>query len=535
MRQVVCLLAISLSTFSLAAQPPRLVTTERWITNSQGNDIGLVVHVGPVAMSVTAPHLGPISAPGLPTVELSQDERQRDEVIRTTSGTTLAELRYSRKDYLQRVTLADGYRLELSDPDKGRVTETLKTPHEKTLHTGIVAGMADRAGQIMPLCLDAVASDIGMDFEWREHVRFSLSDSGRLTTVSDASGKTLLYVLNYGTVRVGYLPSGKALFYDLPVSTSSGMSVLSGGDLGDSPMGEMNGVAIDRLLVTGDGRVCAYTRSASLGAIHSFWTTRDTAGNPVYAFRRTGRGSQSRVSTTTTPDASAPAATPAPPTGTQEPAARRRLLIPQCMYIDRSYSESYTSDYGTDWYWHNDGYWDCSDTGGYDPATPDLAGGGVGPGGSASGGNQVTGDATLYGHVGQALSKAQTKLQNLSSNCVQQILSLHDANGNTLAANLQNINGGPWSPGAYMSQELSYVNGYMSGKCAENAVAWMANLFSTQVNVCTTFSNLTVSMGGNRLIHEFLHSIGLPESPPYSGAMTSAQINAFVDNACGTN
>src|SRR4051794_25036571 len=111
MKQGVCLLVISICAASLTAQPPRLVTTERLINNTQGNDIGLSVQVGPLTMTVTAPHLGPISAPGLPGIQLSQDERQRDEAIRTTSGTTLAELRYSHKDYLQRVTIGNGFRL----------------------------------------------------------------------------------------------------------------------------------------------------------------------------------------------------------------------------------------------------------------------------------------------------------------------------------------------------------------------------------------------------------------------------------------
>jgi hypothetical protein len=138
-----------------------------------------------------------------------------------------------------------------------------------------------------------------------------------------------------------------------------------------------------------------------------------------------------------------------------------------------------------------------------------------------------------------ALLNAKAKLQNADPRCVQQVLALSDGSGHTLGYNLQNLpNGGmgPWSPYAYMSERLSYINSYTSGRCADGANAWMQGIFQTTVNVCTSFSNLPTGLSGNALIHEFLHSIGLPELPAYPNAtMSSSQISTFVNSVCGTN
>ena len=88
--------------------------------------------------------------------------------------------------------------------------------------------------------------------------------------------------------RAATLPSGKALFYDIPLSTAATprQSYMET-DLGDSPMGFMNNIAMSRIQITADGRVCAYATRVSLGAIMSFWTTRDANKHPVYGYRKT--------------------------------------------------------------------------------------------------------------------------------------------------------------------------------------------------------------------------------------------------------
>ena len=106
-----------------------------------------------------------------------------------------------------------------------------------------------------------------------------------MTSVSDEAATPLLYVLELGGHRVAYQPNGQALFYDIPLQTAGARHMAPGSDLGDSPMGFMNGVAMSRLQLTADGRVCAYATRATQGAIMSFWIERDADGHARYSYR----------------------------------------------------------------------------------------------------------------------------------------------------------------------------------------------------------------------------------------------------------
>lgn len=530
MKRLANLLIIWLAAFPLSAQIPRLKATDQLIMSDQNVDIGLAVQVGNTRMTLNAPHLGTVSAPGLPTIVPAHDARDRDELVRSTTGTTFARIGYSRKDYLASVSIGEGFQLALTDPENGKVTESLKDPTGKVLHSGVANGMLDRSGREMGLSLDVVVPELGLGADWPRQVTFSRSDNGRLTTVSDHAGNTLLYVLNYGLIRAAYLPNGKALFYDLPLSTAaSPRPSYMDTDLGDSPMGFMSGVAMERIQITANGGVCAYLPRASAGAIMSFWITRDAKGHPVYGYRMAEPAGNARIQ-------SAPSAPEAP----DHLVDRRRLrpAEPESFYNCGSETACSTCDYcGADGGYGTDctttQYMCWVDDGG--GGGGDMGGGGSGGGGNVAPGNNVTGNSALTAHVNMALSNAQGKLQNLSSNCVQQILGLSDGNGHTLGQNLANMQNGPWTPYTYMTQVLGYINGYTTGQCS-SANAWMQGIFQKQVNVCTSFSNLSTGMAGNALIHEFLHSIGLPEIPAYSYAtMTSSQITTFVTNACGAN
>lgn len=528
MKTLAWFLALSVAPAALSAEVPRVKVTDQLIMNEQNVDVGLAVQIGNKRMTLNAPHLGPVSAPGLPSVLPARDARDRDESIRATGGATFARLGYSKRDYLARISLGEGLQLELTDPENGKVTESLKDPSGGVLHAGVASGMLDRSGREMGLSLDVVAAELGLGADWPQQVTFSLSENGRVTTVTDRAGNALLYVLNYGTVRAGYLPNGKALFYDLPLATAaSPRSSHMDADLGDSPMGFMSGVAMERIQITANGGVCAYLPRASAGAIMSFWVARDAKGRPVYGFRTADPAGNAQVQSA-----------PSPPSAPEHGDRRRlRPVEPESFYncgseTACSYCDFCGADGGPGSDCTTTQYVCWSDDGG------GGGGGGAGGGGGSGGvtpGNHVTGDTVLSAHVNLALTNAQSKLQNLSSNCVQQILGLSDGNGHTLGQNLGGMPNGPWTPYTYMTQVLGYVNGYTTGQCS-SANAWMAGVFQTQVNVCTSFSNLSTGMAGNALIHEFLHSIGLPELPTYpSATMTSADITQFVTNACGAN
>src|SRR5258706_128803 len=215
-KKLACLATLSLAPF-LFAQIPKLRPAEQAITDQKGVPIGIAVRVGEVNMTFTVPRLGPISAPGLPAIMPVHDDRERDQLIRTTAGAALAHLRYSKADYLESVSIGDGYQLEFTDPENGQVQETLRDANGRVLHAGAARAMVDRSSRVMGLCLDMVAADLGLASDWPKHVRFSATDSGRMTTVSDDSGKPLLYVLVHREYRVAYLPNGQALFYDIPL------------------------------------------------------------------------------------------------------------------------------------------------------------------------------------------------------------------------------------------------------------------------------------------------------------------------------
>lgn len=78
----------------------------------QNVDVGLAVQVDDTTMILNAPHLGPISAPGLPSILPAHDARDRDESIRSTGGAIFARLGYSKKDYLARLDIGEGFQLD---------------------------------------------------------------------------------------------------------------------------------------------------------------------------------------------------------------------------------------------------------------------------------------------------------------------------------------------------------------------------------------------------------------------------------------
>jgi hypothetical protein len=60
-----------------------------------------------------------------------------------------------RVDFLEKRALrANAYRLEFTDPDDGKVTETLRDGTARVLYTGTPNAMVDRTSRVMGLCLD---------------------------------------------------------------------------------------------------------------------------------------------------------------------------------------------------------------------------------------------------------------------------------------------------------------------------------------------------------------------------------------------
>jgi len=69
-------------------------------------------------------------------------------------------------------------------------------------------------------------------------------------------------------------------------------------------------------------------------------------------------------------------------------------------------------------------------------------------------------------------------------------------------------------------------------RCRGGAAAAI-NPGSTLTWICPQFAGLAVQRAAMTLIHEALHSAGLPERPLVAGALSSAEINNLVCADCG--
>ena len=109
-----------------------------------------------------------------------------------------------------------------------------------------------------------------------------------------------------------------------------------------------------------------------------------------------------------------------------------------------------------------------------------------------------------------------------------------DEQGRPLSATVGNLRLGV---GARL-WDLLFVDGTEEALCADSATAAFTTLRGRVVYVCaarfaSSAQPLTGLAGEILVIHEFLHSLGLPESPSTPGAFTSAQITERVWARCG--
>jgi hypothetical protein len=95
------------------------------------------------------------------------------------------------------------------------------------------------------------------------------------------------------------------------------------------------------------------------------------------------------------------------------------------------------------------------------------------------------------------------------------------------------------SPGTYINSGIGFYSGQTTRDTSGNVpcssgyyCAWTIP-GRTSVNVCDRYESLEgqTGMEGNILIHEMLHTLGLPEGG--QGQYTNQQITDLVTNACG--
>lgn len=85
--------------------------------------------------------------------------------------------------------------------------------------------------------------------------------------------------------------------------------------------------------------------------------------------------------------------------------------------------------------------------------------------------------------------------------------------------------------GEAVLRRTQYHDGEESRNC-EGDVRAFTSVGSPLIKVCHGFAELQASSAALLLLHEALHTSGLPESPGYPNAMSANEISAVVSVAC---
>ena len=179
-------------------------------------------------------------------------------------------------------------------------------------------------------------------------------------------------------------------------------------------------------------------------------------------------------------------------------------------------------------------YCDNGGGGGYIPPSGDGSGGGPG-GGTGTGSNNRIADPALHDAVDDGKGNATAKLQ--SAQCQDMIRMNKNAAGISLWNVLTSYSP---DPGTYLDTQITFVKGDGTFDIASNLVpcnydrlAWTSVPGVHTVDVCGSFQNLSTGMRGVTLIHEMLHTLGLPEYPNDPSGYTTQDIQQMVANWCG--
>jgi len=497
--------------------------TETEPRGPHGTHAGKTVHAGSLTLTIRSDGGSHFGAGDMPMLTSVKDQNGRDLEIRADNGNLIASIAYDGDGHPAKITFPDDLKLTVTREGKRLYKETLIG------HTGKAITVRDVDATYSRPCggvvLDAVASSLGLSANWRNEVTIEAADSTHIVKAK-TTGKTLLYVVRDGPNQVGFDPDGKPVFYEVWANLYSGFASHA------EDFGDLQTVVPDRFVYTRDGRVGAYVYTPSRTAISSVWIEKDAAGTSTINYQSDvqSAGPKSGSSSGT---AKAPDSTPAIQNV-------RRYLRPRADATTCTYIYEYT--YQTCEYYPDGTLIGCSDpTDVYDKYcyyTPDPYGGGVTGGGGSTSANQTTG--TLNNTVGNAINKANTKLQTSQCSSLFANLTTNSPQfGGTVLYTIMQQRGSP-TPQYYLNNGVGFYNGQSQQNangqipCQQNSalLAW-TNPGSPQVWICDYFNSLQLNpgFGGDILIHELLHTLGLPEGG--TGQYTYDQITNLVVQACG--
>jgi hypothetical protein len=375
--------------------------------------------------------------------------------------------------------------------------------------------------------LDTLAADLGLAPGWEDGQVVTSANDVQL----QANGKTInikFHSVGQG-IRVGE-SDGKAILWDL--------------DLPLGLKGLLGQIVPSRLIVTSTGSVHLAADSRTIGAFDGLWTN-DPAGGRITLRKQldtSAAQATSKVASHVTMTDAAAADTDGIPATSADVHAEMRWICGMSEYWYMVWD-------GTSMYWEN--YYVptyCDDSGGGGvggcsvsgldprsmsgrPVTGLFCGGDSGGGGGTTSNNQIV-DILLHAAVDDGKLNAIAKLQ--TAQCQSMIKMLHNAAGIPLWDVMSSYAA---NPGTYIDTQITFVKGdgvidIGTGliTCNYGRLAWTAAPGVHTVDVCGSFSGLSTGMRGVTLIHEMLHTIGLPEKPP---DYTTEQIQQMVVDWCG--
>jgi hypothetical protein len=487
-------------------------TSAEYGYDSAGIQNSLTVYVDGLALTAQFTADGQLSVEGLPVIVRDRNHNGQVTSIRALRGPAYATYRYRQSGHLSAVTLASGISLEIGPVtrSKATVTETLRG------HDGKVRRVLDverENGQGRTYAnFDAVKAELGLTKDVLASLVFKGTESGQVTRVWGKDGKPVFYFLNVGPDRVVFNDNGRAIFYDLEADFHEMPAAPVGNsDTGMDPMTDLAAVAPDRLVVSAKNSLGTYISSTRPGVISSLWTEGTDKSNISSHYTVMGGGMQ--------PATKEKVGSPAHATDSSLTSPRRRLLVRPELTIENQ----------TTTCWDSPGGSYCEVTTMY-TYFPDSGGGSSGGSGSSSGANQVIGDAAVYMAVNRGLTQAATKLAQ--ARCSALLGQLTGVSGYPLSTIMQTRH--YTDPVTYMTGYMVYKYGGTSGPCAGGTNAAYTQVNGNTVNVCAGFDKFGETMDADLLIHEMLHSLGMPERPGYASAQyTSPDITSLVVAACG--
>jgi len=341
--------------------------------------------------------------------------------------------------------------------------------------------------------LDVFAADLGIGEGWQKEMEMTSAGEVRLP----ANGKTValrFHAVGQG-IRVAEL-DGKPVLWDI--------------DLPLGVSGRLGQLVPSRLIVTSTGAVQLAADAPFVDGIESIWTNDASATHVSFRIPR----ADAAVHT-----------------------ANLRLhaeMMVVCGYteFDSCWDTATGASCSADVFFS---YCDNGGGGGYIPPSGDGSGGGPGGGtGTGSNNNQIT-DILLHAAVDAAKLNATTKLQK--AQCQAMIKMLQNPAGISLWDVMTSYN---LDASTYLNSQVTFKDGagvvytdffgHFTTPCSDpDRIAWTWAPGVHEVQVCTQFKQLDASGAGARVIHEMLHTLGLPE---YPNGYTTEQITDMVNQWC---